>query len=128
MVFKKTGALIGSGRVSVDRSYLGFTLENMDRALIERAVEEAHEAIERGAPVKTYFMKREEALKIPEIVKLAGKLPPAVEELRIIEIEGIDRQACGGPHVANIREIGRIEVIKMENKGKNNRRIYFRTI
>jgi len=128
MVFRETGALIGSGRVSVDRSYLGFTLENMDRTLIEQAVEEANKAVGKGAPVKIYFMKREEALKLPDIVKLAGKLPPAVKELRIVEILGIDRQACGGPHVADIGEIGRIEVIKIENKGKNNRRLYFRTI
>lgn len=128
MVFRKTGALIGSGNVSVDRSHLGFTLENMDRSLIEQAVADANAAVDRGAPVTVSFMKREEAMKIPEIVKLAGKLPPAVKELRIIEIDGIDRQACGGPHIADISEIGHIETIKLENKGKNNRRLYFKAI
>ena len=48
-----------------------------------------------------------------------------METLRIVEIEGIDVQADGGPHVKNIREIGKIVFLKAENKGKNNRRLYF---
>ena len=67
----------------------------------------------------------EEALKMPSIVKLRMDLPE-MEEIRIIDIVGFDAQACGGTHVRNTGEIGRIEVVKAENKGKNNRRIYFR--
>ena len=66
--------------------------------------------------------------KIEEIVKLAGAFPPNLKQLRIVEIPGIDIQADGGTHVKNTKEIGRIEVIKLENKGKNNRRIYFKLI
>ncbi len=128
VIFKKTGALIGSGRVSVDGSYIGFTLEKMDRELIVNAVEEANQLIEKGAKVNISFMKREDALKDPNMVKLAGKLPPEVEELRIVEIEGIDRQACGGPHVADIKEIEGIQVVKLKNKGAKNRRLYFEVI
>ena len=128
MVFKKTGALIGSGGVKLEKSYLGFTLENMDKELIMQAVEDANKIIEDGAPVKIYFMKREEVLAAPDLVKLANKLPPAIKELRIVDIKGIDRQACGGPHVADIGEIGKIEVVKIENKGKNNRKLSYRVI
>ncbi len=70
-------------------------------------------------------MPREEAFKIPEIVKLAGALPPNIPILRIVEIPGIDIQADGGTHVKNLREVGTIKILKMENKGKNNRRIYY---
>jgi len=70
-------------------------------------------------------MKREEALKIKDMVKLANKMPPEVEILRIVEIEGIDKQADGGCHVKNIKEIGSIEILKVDNKGKNNRRLYY---
>ena len=70
-------------------------------------------------------MKREEALKIPDTVKLANKMPPDVEILRIVEIEGIDRQADGGCHVNSLKEIGKIEIIRVENKGKSNRRVYY---
>ena len=70
-------------------------------------------------------MKRGEALKIPDMVKLANKMPPDVEILRIVEIEGVDKQADGGCHVNSLKEIGEIEILKIENKGKSNRRVYF---
>ena len=128
VIFNKTKALIGGGKVDVNESYMGFTLEKMDRELIEASVKEANLLIEKGAPVKIYFMDREQALKDPDMVKLAGKLPPEVRKLRIVEIEGIEKQACGGPHLADISEIGRIEIIKLKNKGKKNRRLYYRSI
>jgi len=70
-------------------------------------------------------MKREEALRTPGFVKLADALPPAVAELRIVQIGEIDTQADGGVHVKNTSEIGEIVVNKIENKGKSNRRLYF---
>ena len=73
-------------------------------------------------------MPRDEALKIPNVVKMAEAFPPDLPTLRIVEIVGVDKQADGGTHVKNLREIGRIELIKTENKGKNNRRIYFKLI
>jgi len=125
MMFKKTGCLIGSGKVSMESCYMGFTISEMDKELIKQAVEDANKLIEKGAPVKIYFMKREEALKDLEVVKLATKLPPMIKELRIVDVKGIDHQACGGPHVADIGEIGKIEVVKIVNKGKGNRRLYY---
>jgi len=55
-------------------------------------------------------------------------LPPGIDTLRIVEIEGIDVQADGGTHVKNTKEVGKIELISMDNKGKDNRRIYFRLV
>ena len=66
--------------------------------------------------------------KIPNALKLAGALPPGIDTLRIVEIEGIDVQADGGTHVKNTKEVGKIELISMDNKGKDNRRIYFRLV
>ncbi len=76
--------------------------------------------------MKIYFLRREEALKIPGIVKLAEREPPPGEEWRIVEIEGIDIQADGGPHVANTREIGgEIVFLKSESRGKDKKRVYY---
>jgi len=83
------------------------------------------EAVKSKLPVKIYFLTREEAMKIPGIVKLAERMPPEVKELRIVEIEGVDIQADGGPHVKNTEEIGEIKLLKIENKGRTKRRIYF---
>lgn len=121
----KAGALITGNQISQE-GRLDLNLENFDREKINEYVAVANEAIKNNANVKTYFLPRDEAMKIPAVVKLANALPPQVDKLRIVEIEGIDTQADGGVHVANTSEIGQIEVVKLDNKGKNNRRIYFR--
>jgi len=65
-------------------------------------------------------------MKIPGVVKMAGAFPPELPSLRIVEIVGVDKQADGGTHVKNLREVGQVELLKTENKGKSNRRIYFK--
>ena len=121
----KAGALITGGQINVEKSRIDFSLENFDREKINEYVKLANELVQKDAPVKISYMKKEEALKIPDMVKLANKMPPDVDELRIVEIENIDKQADGGCHVKNLKEIGKIEIIKVENKGKNNRRVYY---
>ena len=59
------------------------------------------------------------------IAKLAKGLPPLIQEMRIVEIIGFGRQADGGTHVNSTKEVGKISLVKAENKGKSNRRVYF---
>ena len=75
--------------------------------------------------VKTFFMKREEALATPGFVKLANAMPPSLDILRIVQIGDVDTQADGGVHVNNTQEIGKVQGLRAENKGKSNRRLYF---
>lgn len=65
-------------------------------------------------------------MKIPGVVKMACVFPPDLPSLRIVEIVGVDKQADGGTHVKNLREVGQVQLLKTENKGKSNRRIYFK--
>lgn len=122
---KQTGALITGNQIQPDKSRLDFSLEDFDRERMLTYCGQANEAVSKNPPVKTYFMKREEALKIPGITKLATAAPPDVQELRIVEIEGYDIQADGGVHVRSLGEIVKIDPMKFENKGKSNRRLYF---
>jgi len=121
----KGNAKITGNNIDVEKSRIDFNLEDFDREKISEYVSLANELIKKGMPVRSYFMKKEIALKIPDLIKLANKMPPDVDELRIVEIEGIDKQADGGCHVKNLKEIGPIEIVKLENKGKSNRRLYF---
>jgi misacylated tRNA(Ala) deacylase len=125
LFFEKASCRITGNQIEMDRSRMDFDMEAFDRARIEGFVEEANQLIGKDAPVRTYFLARDEALKLPGLVKLAEAAPPAESRLRIVEIEGIDRQADGGLHVARLSEIGRIELLKLENKGKTNRRLYY---
>jgi Ser-tRNA(Ala) deacylase AlaX len=122
---KETGALITGNQIEPDKSRIDFSLDDFDRERMLVYCGHANEAIAKNPPVKTYFMKRDEALKIPGITKLASVMPPDVKDLRIVEIEGYDLQADGGVHVKNLGEIGKIDPLKFENKGKSNRRMYF---
>ncbi len=122
---KELGCLITGNQLDLDKSRFDFNLAEFDRAKFDIVVGKANEALSQDAELKVYSLPREEAMKIPGVVKLAGALPPSISELRIVEIPGIDIQADGGTHVHNLKEVGKIGIIKLENKGKDNRRIYF---
>ena len=72
-------------------------------------------------------LPRDEAFALPDIIRTATNLvPPEIKEVRIIDIVGLDQQADGGTHVASTRQVGRIEVVKIESKGKGFRRLRIR--
>jgi len=125
VMYRDYSALITGGQVDVDQAKLDFNLLRTDREVFEDAVKKANEEAAKNVELKVYFLSREEALKLPGVVKLAERMPPEEHELRIVEIPGIDLQADGGPHVKNTGEIGKIQLLRIENKGKNQRRIYF---
>lgn len=121
-------AKITGNQLETDKTRIDFSLENYDAEKMKEYIEETNVIASEGHGVRSSFMPREKALKMPEMVKLANVLPPEVKELRILEIEGVDTQADGGTHVRNTKEIGNIEFVKSENKGKANRRLYFKLV
>jgi Ser-tRNA(Ala) deacylase AlaX len=121
-----TGALVTGNQLEEDQVRFDFSLEKFDREILEEYVDKANELFKRDIPVKWYELSREEALKIPGVVKMAEAFPPDLPSLRIVEVVDIDRQADGGTHVKNLKEVGQIELLKAENKGKHNRRVYFK--
>lgn len=125
IMYRDYNALITGGQVDYRHTKLDFNLPKTDREIFEATVEKANTEARKNISLRIYFLTREEALGMPRMVKLAEKMPPKEKELRIVEISGVDMQADGGPHVKNTKEIGEILPAKIENKGKNKRRIYF---
>jgi misacylated tRNA(Ala) deacylase len=125
VMYRDYDARITGGQVDADQAKMDFNLPRTDREIFEDAVKKANMEVQKRTPLKIYFLNRDEALKIPGVVKLAERMPPDGRELRIVEIPGIDLQADGGPHVNNTGEIGVISLVKIENKGKTQRRLYF---
>jgi len=121
-----TGALVTGNQLESDHVRFDFNFENFGRGVLEEYVAKANALFSKDIPVKWYQLPKEEALKIPGIIKMAEALPPDVPMLRIVEIVGVDKQADGGTHVRNLKEVGQIELTKTESKGKNNKRVYFR--
>ena len=96
-------------------------VEPLDKALLEEAlaklVGEAHD-------VRTVWITDEELDAKPDLVRTMSVKPPrGVGRVRLLEIDGVDLQPCGGTHVANTREIGAIKVVKIEKKSARTRRV-----
>ena len=118
------GAKITGNQLSLEKIRVDFNLESFDRELINKAIEQTNEYLKEDLPVSISYLPRKEALNDPSLVKLAGTMPPEINELRIVSVGTVDRQADGGTHVKSTREVGQLTVLKMDNKGKSNRRLY----
>ena len=113
---------VTGGQVGADKSRLDFNLEGEVPAK-EWVTEEINKLIALDRPVTPQWITDEELTARPELVKTMSVRPPmGAGRVRLLAIEGIDLQACGGTHVARTGEIGRVGCIKIENKGKMNRR------
>lgn len=126
VIFNETQAMVTGKQIYIDRARIDFSLRDFDKEKIKSYEEKANQAIEAGFDVEWLVMFREEANKIDNLVRLQHRpLPETMNEVRVVDIAGFDTQACGGTHVKNTREIGRMEITKAENKGKENRRVEF---
>ncbi|GIG59984.1 Ala-tRNA(Pro) hydrolase [Longispora fulva] len=129
VVFRDFGALVTGGNMEPGEARMDFNLPEVPadfKALLEAAVN-VEIAADRRVDVRV--LAREEALAIPDIIRTQTNLiPPGEEEIRIVDIIGLDTQADGGTHVASTAQIGRIELVKIENKGKANRRVRIRVV
>jgi len=113
-----TGGQIGDGQGRLD-----FDLP--DTALDKDAIEKKlNELVAADHKTGTQWITDEEMDQRPDLVKTMSVKPPrGAGRVRLLEIPGVDLQACGGTHVANTAEIGKLQVVKIENKGKHNRRV-----
>ena len=113
-----TGGQISDGKGRLDFDIPELTLDKEAiRVALNRLIEENH-------AVRPRWITDDELAAEPELVKTMSVRPPMGQgRVRLLEIEGVDLQACGGTHVAATGEIGRVEVRKIENKGRHNRRI-----
>ncbi len=116
-------APVNGGSIQLDRARLDFDLkEPLDK---EQLTEKLNALIEKNASISMRWITDAELDAHPELVRTMSVKPPRNAEgtIRLVEIDGIDLQACGGTHVSTTKEIGPMLVRKIENKGKQNRRI-----
>ncbi|WP_158045579.1 alanyl-tRNA editing protein [Skermanella pratensis] len=116
------GAVTG-GQIGTDKSRLDFNVPSgsLDKddltAALNRLVDGDH-------AVRYRWIDDAELGASPDLVRTMSVKPPTgTGKVRLVEIDGVDLQPCGGTHVARTGEIGRVEVVKIENKGKQNRRV-----
>ena len=117
-----TGDVTG-GQVSDGKGRLDFNLPEakLDKDHIEA---ELNRLIAEDHPVRPRWVSDEELTAHPELVRtMSVKSPMGLGRVRLLEIDGVDLQPCGGTHISHTGEIGPVEVVKIESKGKQNRRV-----
>jgi misacylated tRNA(Ala) deacylase len=125
LINRDVGALSTGNSMDVEGGRLDVDWDGFDKEKLEEIFGEANELVKKNASVRVYYLPRSELDKKPELVKIAMGLPPHITEVRMVEIAGIDNQPDGGCHVDSLSEIGRLELLGTESKGKKNRRLKF---
>jgi len=124
VVFRDFGALVTGSNMEPLEGRLDFNLEGIPEGFKESVEDAINAEVEADRAIRAYSLARDEAFAIPDIIRTATNLlPPEIEIVRIVDIDGLDVQADGGTHVASTRQVGRMRVVKVENKGKGFRRI-----
>ncbi|MBY8985309.1 MAG: alanyl-tRNA editing protein [Candidatus Lokiarchaeota archaeon] len=125
ILYNRANAKITGNQIEMDKTRMDFSMVDYSPEKLGTYVDETNSIIEQDLPITLDYMDRQDVLKKPELARLAVGLPENIKEFRIVKIGDIDKQVDGGTHVKHLSEIGKIEVIKTVNKGKNNRRLYF---
>jgi misacylated tRNA(Ala) deacylase len=124
VVWRDYEALVTGGNMEPGAGRMDFEFERMSGDLVDEIEAKVNEELAAARDVRVDVLPREEAFQIPDLIRTkVNLLPPGIDQIRTIEIVGLDLQADGGTHVANTREVGRIRVTGYESKGRINKRI-----
>jgi misacylated tRNA(Ala) deacylase len=127
VVFRDFGALVTGGNMEPGQARMDFDLPDVPADFKDRVAAACAAEVAADRAIEVVNLARADAFAIPDIIRTATNLlPPDLEIVRIVDIVGLDTQADGGTHVASTRQIGGIDVVKMENKGKGFRRLRVR--
>src|SRR5512134_3254920 len=104
---------------------MDFEFERMQHELVDQIQQAVNREVAAARDVRVAILPRDEAFQIPDLIRTKiNLLPEGIEQVRTVEIVGLDLQADGGTHVRNTAEVGRLRVVDYKSKGKINKRIY----
>jgi misacylated tRNA(Ala) deacylase len=124
VVFTDYGARVTGGNMEPGVARMDFELETISQEFGREVEDKLNAALSQDRPVHVGFLPRREALADPDLIRTkVSLLPDHVDPIRVIDIEGIDKQADGGTHVRSTAEVGTVRVVKTESKGKGFKRM-----
>ncbi|GGT40111.1 alanyl-tRNA editing protein [Nonomuraea spiralis] len=124
VVFRDYGCLVTGGNMDELSARMDFDLPEVPPGFKEAVEDACNAEIIADRRIDVRVLPREEAFEIPDIIRTATNLvPETVQDVRVVDIVGLDTQADGGTHVASTKQIGRIRVAKIESKGRGFRRL-----
>ena len=125
VIFRDYGAAVTGGDMDPLAGRMDFEFETMQKELVQEIEVAINIEIGNARPVRVTILPREEAFRIPDLIRTKiNLLPEGILDVRVVEIVGLDLQADGGTHVANTSEVGSMRVADYKSKGKINKRIY----
>lgn len=125
VIFRDYGASVTGGDMDPLKGRMDFEFETMHKDLVQAIEAAINQEVANARPIRVDILPRQEAFQIPDLIRTKiNLLPEGIEEVRIVEIIGLDLQADGGTHVKNTQEVGHIRVTDYKSKGKINKRIY----
>ncbi len=124
-VFRDYGALVTGGDMEPLKGRMDFEFETMRGELVREIEVAVNKEVAQARDVRVRILPREEAFQIPDLIRTKiNLLPEGIQQVRTVEIVGLDLQADGGTHVSNTNEVGTIRVADYKSKGAINKRIY----
>jgi len=124
VVWRDYGAQVTGGNMEPLKGRMDFEFENFSADLVHEIEGNVNVEIQNGRNIQARVLPRAEAEQIPDLIRTKiNLLPDTLQEIRIVEIEGLDLQADGGTHVANTKEIGTFKIVGHKSKGKINKRL-----
>jgi misacylated tRNA(Ala) deacylase len=125
VVWRDYGAKVTGGDMEPLKGRMDFEFESMRSELVKEIETRINLEVQRGSDIQVKILPREEAFQIPDLIRTKiNLLPEGIQEVRTVEIVGLDLQADGGTHVKNTSEVGKIRVTDYKSKGAINKRIY----
>ncbi|HXG21483.1 MAG TPA: alanyl-tRNA editing protein [Methylomirabilota bacterium] len=124
VIWRDYGAQVTGGNMEPLRARMDFEFERMRRELVEEIEQKVNQEVAAARPIHVKILPRAEAFAIPDLIRTKiNLLPEGIEQVRVVDIVGLDLQADGGTHVANTREVGGIKIADYKSKGKINKRL-----
>ena len=124
VIWRDYGASVTGGDMKPLSGRMDFELDQMSVNFSKEVEQKINKEIELSRNIKVYDLPRDKAFQIPDLIRTKiNLLPKGINEIRIVDIEGLDLQADGGTHVHNTSEVGYIKMTGHQSKGNNNKRL-----
>jgi misacylated tRNA(Ala) deacylase len=125
VVWRDHGAQVTGGNMEPLNGRMDFEFETMRQELVAEIEAAVNKEVAAARETRVKILPREEAFQIPDLIRTKiNLLPEGINEVRTVELVGLDLQADGGTHVKNTSEVGQMRIVDYKSKGKINKRIY----
>jgi misacylated tRNA(Ala) deacylase len=125
VIFRDYGSQVTGGNMEPLKGRMDFEFETLHKDFVQQVEVAINTEVDNARDVRVRILPRDEAFQIPDLIRTKiNLLPEGIQQVRTVEIAGLDLQADGGTHVRNTSEVGRIRVADYTSKGKINKRMY----